>query len=269
MIDRKIATHQDLNQKSNYFIFEKIMMKKLFLKLRATIFYAGFSLFTIWFSITGSLFLSFFPYKIRLFYITGWNRCTITWAKWICGINYQISGTENIPVDQPYVALSKHQSQWETFFLQHFLAPVSIVLKQELLKVPFFGWGLRLTSPIAINRDNPREALKQIQEQGTARISDQISVLIFPEGTRMEPGTAGKYARGGANIAIASGAPVIPIAHNAGVFWPSDKFVKFPGTISIVIGKPIHTEGKTSREITDQVKNWIENEVNKMPLTVP
>ena len=225
----------------------------------------GYIILTIWFSVTGSLFFSFLPYKIRTAYILNWNRFTIFWAKCTVGVKYEITGLENLPTDRPYVALSKHQSQWETYFLQGFLAPVSVVLKQELLKVPFFGWGLRLAAPIGIDRSNPREALKAIQSQGTARIADNINVLIFPEGTRVEPGKQGKYARGGANIAVATGAPVIPIAHNAGVFWPSEKFLKNAGTISVVIGKPIESTDLSSREITEQAREWIEAEVAKMP----
>ena len=240
-------------------------MTKLLLTLRAGTFTFGYILLTLWFSVTGSLFFSFMPYKIRLGYILNWNRLTIIWAKYTVGVKYHITGLENLPTDRSYVALSKHQSQWETYFLQSFLAPVSVVLKQELLKIPFFGWGLRMAAPIAIDRSNPREALKQIQLQGTSRIADNINVLIFPEGTRIPPGKQGKYARGGANIAIASGAPVIPIAHNAGMFWHSEKFLKTPGTISVVIGKPIEVAGKNNREITEQVQNWIETEVAKMP----
>lgn len=242
-------------------------MTKLLLALRASAFTIGYIILTFWFSITGSIFFSFAPYKIRMAYILNWNRLTIWWAKYTVGVKYQVSGLENLPTDRTYVALSKHQSQWETYFLQSFLSPVSVVLKKELLKVPFFGWGLRLAAPIAIDRGNPREALKQIQSQGTARIADNINVLIFPEGTRIAPGQQGKYARGGANIAIASGAPVVPIAHNAGVFWHSEKFLKTPGTITVVIGKPIESEGRNSREITEQVQNWIETEVAKMPAT--
>lgn len=242
-------------------------MTKLLLTLRASAFTAGYILLTIWFSVTGSLFFSFMPYKIRMGYILNWNRLTIIWAKYTVGVKYQVSGLENLPTDRPYVALSKHQSQWETYFLQSFLAPVSVVLKKELLSVPFFGWGLRMAAPIAIDRSNPREALKQIQLQGTSRIADNINVLIFPEGTRIAPGKQGKYARGGANIAIASGAPVIPIAHNAGAFWHSEKFLKTPGTISVVIGEPIEVDGKNNREITEKVQNWIEAEVAKMSAT--
>ena len=240
-------------------------MSTLISAIRALLFYVGYALLTLWFCITGVILFKFFPYKIRANYIIGWNYCTVFWAKITCGLNYHIVGRENLPKDRPYVALSKHQSQWETYFLLYFLKPVSIVLKQELLNVPVFGWGLGMVDPIAIDRGNPKQALKKIQTDGVAKIAQGRNVLIFPEGTRVPVGQNGNFARGGANIAVESGAPVIPIAHNAGVYWPSDKFLKHPGTIHIVVGEPIETKGKTSREVNEQAKAWIEEQVANMP----
>ncbi|WP_339671171.1 lysophospholipid acyltransferase family protein [Dasania marina] len=240
-------------------------MRNLFLALRASLFYTGYALLTIWFCGTGVLFFKFLPYNIRSRYILGWNVCTIYWARCVLGLKFVIHGRENLPNNQSYVALSKHQSQWETYFLQYFLAPVCIVLKKELLKVPVFGWGLALVEPIAIDRSNPKQALKKIQTDGVATIAKGRNVLIFPEGTRINPGQTSNYARGGANIAVAAQAPIIPIAHNAGVYWPADKFLKYPGTIHIVIGQPIDTTDKTSREVNDLAKQWIESEVAKLP----
>ena len=238
-------------------------MNTLLLIPRMLLFYFGFLLAIIWFSTTGILLFNFMPYKIRSNYILLWNRFTIFWATLICRVKVDIIGEENLP-DGPYVALAKHQSQWETYFLQYFLAPVSIVLKRELLNLPFFGWGLRLTDPIAIDRGNPKQALKQTLELGCQRLANNISVLIFPEGTRTQPGKDSKYARGGANIAVAAGVPVVPIALNAGEFWPSNRYIKFPGTITVKIGNPISSTDLTSREITEQCKEWIEAEVAKM-----
>jgi 1-acyl-sn-glycerol-3-phosphate acyltransferase len=239
-------------------------MNTIFLALRALLFYAGYALLVIFFSLTGVLFLSFTPYRIRSNYIFLWNRCTVIWAKVTCGLKFEVIGEENLPKDRAYVALAKHQSQWETFFLQYFLAPAKIVLKKELLSIPVFGWGLKLTDPIAIDRTHPKKALKQIQVQGTQSIKDNISVLIFPEGTRIPTGQVGKYARGGANIAVESGAPIIPIAVNAGLYWPAGQFLKYPGTIKVVIGKPIETSEKNSRELTTMTQEWIEGEMQKL-----
>lgn len=240
-------------------------MYKVFLAIRALLFYSGYVVLTLWFCITGVLLFKFFPYPIRSRYILCWNVCTIYWARFILGLKFVIHGKEHLPSHQAYVVLSKHQSQWETYFLQYFLAPVSIVLKKELLDVPVFGWGLALVDPIAIDRSSPKQALKKIQSDGVAMIEQGRNVLIFPEGTRIDPGQTSNYARGGANIAVASQAPIVPIAHNAGVYWPADKFLKYPGTIHIVIGEPINTLDKTSRDVNEQAKQWIENEVAKLP----
>ncbi len=235
----------------------------ILLALRSLLFYIGFVLSLIWFSTTGILFFSFLPYNIRSSYVLCWNRFVIFWLKWTCGLKVAVEGAENLPTT-PYVALSKHQSSWETYFLQTFLAPVSIVLKRELLNLPFFGWGLRLTDPIAIDRGSPKQALKQTLEQGKNQISNQVSVLIFPEGTRTRTGAEVKYARGGANIAVASEVPAVPIAHNGGEYWPSGGFIKYPGTITVKIGQPFSSVDNDSRVITEQAKVWIEAEVEKM-----
>ena len=238
-------------------------MNKAFLTLRAAIFYLGYWATIGWFSVTGWLFFSFLPYRVRSPYLLLWNRFIIWWCSIICGLRFEVIGKENIP-EGSFVALCKHQSQWETFFLQYYLAPVSLVLKKELMRIPFFGWGLALAKPIAINRNSPKEALKKTQKLGVERLQENISVLIFPEGTRVKPGEVGNYARGGANIAIAADAPVVPIAHNSGGLWPANGIIKYPGKITVVIGEPIVTTGRNSREITNQAKEWIEGQVAEL-----
>ncbi len=240
-------------------------MQALILSFRATLFYIGYVPSIVWFGGTGML-LAFLPYRLLNPYLLLWNRWAVRWLKWTCGLDYELSGAENLP-NEPFVALCKHTSQWETFFLQYRLAPVSIVLKRELLRLPFFGWGLRLARPIAIDRGNPKQALRQIMEQGKNRLADDISILVFPEGTRRNAGKNTKYARSGASVAIAAGAPVVPIAHNAGEFWPAGSYIKYPGRVSVKIGPPIYPgrEGSDSRVITEQARQWIEAEVAAMP----
>ena len=238
-------------------------MMTLFLSLRAILFYLGYWLSIVWFGTTGIIFFSFLPYSVRSNYILYWNRFSIFWLRCTCGLDVEVFGQENLP-SGTYVALSKHQSQWETYFLQYYLAPIAIVLKKELLNLPFFGWGLRLTDPIAIDRGSPKQALKHIQIQGKRHLEQGVSVLIFPEGTRIKPGADSKYARGGANIAVAAGVPVVPIALNAGEYWPAGRFIKFPGKVTVHIGKPISSKDSSSRKITDPAEDWIEKEVAKM-----
>jgi len=212
-----------------------------------------------------SLFLWLTPFLFRYSVVMLWNHFALWAAKYIAGINYNIIGLENIPKGTPYVVLCKHQSAWETIFTQIYFKPISTILKRELLRIPFFGWGLALLKPVAIDRSKPRDAMRKVHTEGVARIKDGINLLVFPEGTRIPAGKVGNYARGGAEIACVTGAPVLPVAHNAGELWPVSKILKTRGTLTVVIGKPIFTTGRNSKEITDQVKNWIESEIQKMP----
>lgn len=200
------------------------------------------------------------PFRARYrFVIQTWCRCATWLAKVVVGIRYEVSGLENIP-QQPCVILAKHQSTWETFFLSAFFEPLSQVVKRELLYVPFFGWAMAMLRPIAIDRSNPKAALKQLAKQGAERIEQGAWVLIFPEGTRIPPGQIGKFSRGGAALAVNAGLPVLPIAHNAGEFWPKQGWAKFPGTVQVVIGPLMHAEGEGPRaiaELNDRAFAWV------------
>ena len=236
---------------------------KALLGARAALFYFGYSILTVWFSVTGVLFCWFLSYRIRYTYLTWWNYLVMAWLKLICNVRCEVHGRENMPAG-PVVLLSKHQSQWETFFLQVLHPPIATVLKRELLNVPFFGWGLALLEPIAIDRDNPKQALKHIMEEGQRLIAIGRSVMIFPEGTRTPVGQVGNYARSGATLACKAGVPIVPVAHNAGHCWPSKRFLKYPGVITVVIGAPIDTRDGDSRVLIETVKDWIEGEIGKM-----
>ena len=202
----------------------------------------------------------FLPFRARYrFVIQTWCRCATWLAKVVVGIRYEVQGLENIP-QQPCVILAKHQSTWETFFLSALFEPLSQVVKRELLYVPFFGWAMAMLKPIAIDRSNPKAALKQLAKQGAERIEQGAWVLIFPEGTRIAPGQIGKFSRGGAALAVNAGLPVLPIAHNAGEFWPKQGWAKFPGTIQVVIGPLMHAEGEGPRaiaEINERAFAWV------------
>lgn len=232
------------------------------LAVRCILFYFLFNLTGFWFGLTGWL-LGWLPYPQRSRYIRGWNFCAVFFSHWILGVKVEVIGRENIP-SSPCVIMCKHQSQWETFYLQTIFPILCTILKKELLEIPFFGWGLNKLEPIAIDRSNPKQALKDIQTIGRKRLGQQRSVLVFPEGTRIPFGKKGKYARSGANLAIGADVPVLPIAHNAGYCWPGDSFIKTPGTITLSIGEPISSEGKTTRELTGEVEQWVESECTRL-----
>ncbi len=189
-----------------------------------------------------------------------WSRITIWLARWILGIRYRVVGLKHLPKG-PCVVLAKHQSAWETIAFQLFMPPLAFVLKKELLRIPFFGWGLAMVSPIAIDRNAGREALKALEEQGRQRLAQGFWVVVFPEGSRMPPGQKGKYNVGGAWLAVKAGVPVLPVAHNAGRLWGRNAFIKRPGEITVVIGPPIPTAGRKPAEVIAEVEAWIEGQM--------
>jgi 1-acyl-sn-glycerol-3-phosphate acyltransferase len=231
-------------------------------KIRAIVFYFFYGLMTLFVSSAAFISKPFLPYHLHFAVVSSWSRFSVYAAKYLCGIRFEISGLENVPKDTPYVAIAKHQSQWETYFLMYLLSPICIVCKKELLKIPFFGYCLSQIKPIAIDRNNPKQALKTIQTDGLERLQQRRTpVLIFPEGTRTPIGQRGKYARSAAALAIKAQVPVILISHNAGYCWPSGSFNKKPGVISVHISAPINTDGRTARDITEEAEQWIEAHV--------
>ena len=194
---------------------------------------------------------------------SGWAHLMLFLLRVICGIQYRVIGAEHIP-QTPGIVLSKHQSAWETLAFQEIFPPQVWVLKKELLLVPFFGWGLAMTSPIAIDRSSKKAALKQIVSQGKDRLKKGFWIVVFPEGTRIAPGKKGRYGIGGAWLATHTGAPVVPVAHNAGRFWGKNALIKLPGTITVSIGAPIDPTGMEPGDLNARVESWIEAEVARI-----
>lgn len=201
------------------------------------------------------------PYHQR-YYMTGrWNVVVIWAAKVICGIRYQVKGMENLP-DAPAVVLSKHQSAWETiFYIVLMPRPLVYVFKKALTYIPFFGWGIALLRMIPIDRSKGTDAMKQVVAIGRKRLADGQWIIMFPEGTRSQVGSKEKYKIGGPRLAVETGVPVIPVAMNSGECWPKNSFIKKPGLITVSIGKPISSEGKSALELLHEVENWIESEM--------
>ena len=177
--------------------------------------------------------------------------------KVICGLDYRVRGLENIP-SGAHIAMWKHASSWETFAQAVIFPPQAWVLKRELLWIPFVGWGLKLLRPIAINRGEGHRAVNQVIDQGKARLKDGLWIIVFPEGTRVVAGDTRKFGVSGALLAVESGKSVVPLSHNAGVYWPRRGFLKKPGTIRVIIGEPIESAGKKPRELNEEVKLSIE-----------
>lgn len=232
----------------------------LIYNLRVLAFYVALSLSALLWCLISMLVAPFLPFRQRYRFVAqSWCRNAVAMARLFVGIDYRVSGAEHVPA-RPCVVLANHQSTWETFFLSGYFSPLTQVLKRELLAVPFFGWAMRLLKPIAIDRDNPKVALKQVASQGLERLQQDVWVLIFPEGTRAPVGEPGKFSRSGASLAASAGVPVLPIAHNAGMFWPRLGWTKHPGTIDVVIGAPLALEGEGPRavaELNQRAEAWI------------
>ena len=224
--------------------------------LRSSLFALALVLFTLPY---GLIALATFalPRMLRYRIITGWARTVVVLARAICGIRYRVEGLENLPAT-PSVILSKHQSAWETMAFQKLFPPQVHVLKRELLWIPFFGWGLALMSPIAIDRSKGAAALKAMVRKGRERIAQGFWVVVFPEGTRVAPGERRRYQPGGAWLAAKAGVPVVPVAHNAGRVWPRNALIKHPGLVTVRVGPPIATANRKPEEINAQAEEWIE-----------
>ena len=230
--------------------------------LRSCLFAAILILITPPYAVLSLLTFPFGPFT-RYRIISSWTRIVLFALRHICRIDFRVIGAENLP-SRACVVLSKHQSAWETMAFQLIFPPQVYVIKRELLWIPFFGWGLAMCSPIAINRSAGPRAARQMLSQGKERIATGFWVIVYPEGTRVAPGTRGKYQSSGSAIAIHAGAPVVPVAHNAGRCWRRNAFLKHPGTITVSIGPPIDSSGRKAEALTREVETWIETEMQRI-----
>ena len=221
---------------------------------------------TYWFILSTSLIL-LFPFMLLALPVQGgahkmaqiWVRI-LNWSlKHIIGLKYRLIGAENIP-DRPSIICAKHQSGWETLALQEIFPPQVYVAKRELFKIPFFGWGLKLVKTIGIDRNNSREANKQLMEQGMARKNEGYWITIFPEGTRLPPGEKGRYKLGGARMAKMFEMDIVPVSLNSGEFWPKNAFLKHPGTITVVIHPVIPHNSGTEAKLMAECEKRIETQ---------
>lgn len=229
---------------------------------RSVLFALVLTIVTVPYALFGVL-VFWLPPMTRHRLITSWVPIMMWVIRVVLGIRYRVVGRENMPAG-PAVILSKHQSAWETIALQQIFPPLCFVLKRELLRVPFFGWGLAQIPGIAIDRAAGKDALSQVVEQGRERLKEGLWVVVFPEGTRVAPGTSHRYKPGGAILAKRAGVPVVPVAHNAGEFWRRNAFLKRPGEIVVSIGPMIEVKGVKADEINSRAEAWVEAEMRRL-----
>ncbi len=197
-----------------------------------------------------------FDYKYRSVLIKYWALLQMWLLKVFCGLTYEVQGRDNLP-SGPYIALPKHQSTWETIATNFLFRQPAWVFNRDLFMIPVFGWGLFLTKPVGIDRGTPRAALTQLVEKGGELLKQGRTMVIFPEGTRVPPGEHATFEPGGSLLAVKTGTPVVPVALNAGEFWPKESYRKYPGHIKVIIGPPIESKGLKARELNKKVESWI------------
>jgi 1-acyl-sn-glycerol-3-phosphate acyltransferase len=233
--------------------------------IRSTLFLLGVVLWTMLFGTLAVISL-LGPLLIRFRIIWYYRRGFMWLVRAVLGITHEVRGRENMPAEAS-VILAKHQSAWETVALQD-LVPEGVycvfVLKKELMRLPFFGWGLAALQMISIDRAAGRESLNQVVAQGADRLKRGFWIIIFPEGTRVAPGETRRYKQGGAYLAAHTGARVVPVAHNAGECWPRNAFIKHPGHVVVSIGPAIETAGLSQDEINTRAEAWIEAEMRRI-----
>ncbi|MFN6961442.1 MAG: lysophospholipid acyltransferase family protein [Rhodocyclaceae bacterium] len=230
--------------------------------LRSTLFMLVMTISTA-LIVVALLLVFWLPARQRRLFVMPWVNFVNGLIEHLLGIRMHVIGHENIPTG-PCVILSKHQSAWETFALQRIFPLTSFVYKRELHWLPFFGWGLMLMPFVAIDRAAGKAALKQVVERGKRRLAEGYSVVIFPEGTRVKPGEHRPFKIGGAMLAVAAGVPAVPVAHDSGECWPRKAFIKRPGTVTVSIGPPIDTAGRSAGEVNALAECWIEAEMRRI-----
>ena len=236
---------------------------KLWLAIRATVFWVLFIPFMIICATVVSI-LFFTPLAFRMGIVKLWIAYSLTCLRLTCGLSYTVEGLEHIPEKNGFIIMSKHSSTWETLVIQRFFRPLIWVVKRELTWIPFFGWALKAMDAIALNRGTGRKAIAQLIDESQRQMDAGRILMLFPEGTRVLPLQSKPFKLGGAIVSQRTGYPVLPIAHNAGEFWPRHSWIKWPGTIRVVVGPPIEPAGRSPEEIIAEVGDWITRECERI-----
>jgi len=235
---------------------------RFWLGVRSALFWISFLPFGLLCATLLSL-MFFLPLKIRILVIRVWMSYALASLRIFCGLKYTVEGLENIP-ENGFIVMSKHSSTWETIVIQRFFRPLVWVVKRELTWIPFFGWGLKAMDAIALNRGTGRKAINQLIKESQFHMDQGRILMLFPEGTRVLPLQKKPFKIGGAIVSQRTGYAVLPIAHNSGEFWPRHSWIKWPGTIRVVIGKPIDPAGKKPEAIIGEVATWITSECERI-----
>jgi len=191
-----------------------------------------------------------------------WIKLILYALKVLCGVSWTVNGIDNIP-NTPCIIVSNHQGQWESFFLQTLKIPSSSIIKKELLYIPFFGWALACLKPIHLRRRKKYISMKKVIKDGSKKLKKGTSIIIFPEGTRIDPKNGlNNFSNSCGVLSVNNQVPILPVCHNSGLFWKNKKFAKDRGVINVEIGKPIFVANP--KKATDEAYRWINSKFKEI-----
>ena len=232
-------------------------------QLVGSLFFTGFWFaWTFFYAFPFVLMCLFLPFPRRFALARAYARVVLWVLRWSCGLDYRVEGAP-LP-EGSHVALWKHSSSWETMAMMVLFPRQVWVLKRELTWIPVVGIALRQLHSVAIDRRAGHSAVAQVIEQGKDRIAEGDWVMIFPEGTRMPVGETRRYGVSGTLLASQTGALLVPVAHNAGSYWPRHGLLKKPGTVRVVIGEPVTPGTREVRLVNEEIQAWIEATVRSL-----
>lgn len=227
--------------------------------LRSWIFDASWAIWTGLFGLTIPIFWTLrSPPRLVRKASRVWARGVLTLLGAVAGVGYVVRGVSNLP-DGPCLIVANHQSTWETIAALALFPEVAIIAKRELLRIPVMGWYLRRSPMILIDRDEAGKALREMTAQSRAALADGRSVLIFPEGTRTPVDAPVSFKRGVELLYRTLGVPVLPVALDAGRFWPRGSGLKAPGVITVSL-LPQIPPGLPAAEFARRAESMIETE---------
>ena len=224
-------------------------------RLRSFVFNSGFFLVTAVLGVLG-LPLLLAPRPMVMRFGRFWARSVLALLRATVGLDCEIRGLCNLPA-APYIVAMKHQSAWDTLVLPVVLGDPAVVLKRELLWIPFYGWYASRAGSIAIDRGGRAAALRGMLARARAAAAEGRPIIIFPEGTRTAPGRKLPYQPGVAALYQTLGVPLVPAAVNSGLFWGRRSFWKRPGRITLEFLDPI-PPGLPRRRLMPELERRIE-----------
>ncbi len=198
---------------------------------------------------------------------TIWAKGVMLLLRILAGIRYELRGRENIPAGAVLIA-AKHQSAWDTMIFHIIAHDPAIVMKAELLNIPIYGWYCRHSRMIPIDRDTGSKALRAMVDAAKAAAAAERPIVIFPQGTRVAPGTDAPYLPGVAALYRQLGIPVVPVALNSGVYWPRRSMRRKPGTIVLEYLAPIEP-GLNHKDFMARLESAIEPASAQLAAEVP